>query len=286
MHLDFVPQGRVAYHLPRSIAGGPVTRLELERPLVFFDLESTGTDPDSDKIVEIAALRLTADGERETRTRRLNPGRPIPPGATAVHGITDADVKDAPSFRQIARSLLQFLEGADLAGFNIGRFDLPLLDREFRECDLDLDVASRKLIDVMRVYHRKEPRDLSAAVRFYLGREHVGAHGAEADILATAEVLEAQLGRYDDLPHGVDALADWCDPRPENAIDRRGKLAWRDGEAVLTFGRHRDRTLRELVEEAPDYLEWILGSDFPDDAREIVRRALAGEFPVPDGPAG
>ena len=131
----------------------------------------------------------------------------------------------------------------------------------------------------MRIYHRKERRDLSAAVRFYLGREHEGAHGAEADVAATADVLEAQLERYEDLPGSVTELAEWCDPLPENAIDRRGKFVWKDGEAVFSFGRHRDRPLREVVAEAPDYLEWILGSDFPQDAREIVRKALAGQMP-------
>jgi DNA polymerase-3 subunit epsilon len=256
-----------------------VTRLILERPLVFFDIESTGTDPDSDRIVEISAMRIAPDGARETRTRRIHPERPIPPGATAVHGIRDEDVRDAPTFRQISRSLLEFLEGADLAGFNVARFDVPLLEREFRDCDLDLDVAGRRVIDVMRIYHRKERRDLTAAVRFYLDREHEGAHGAEADVVATADVLEAQLERYDDLPGGVAELAEWCDPLPENAVDRRGKFVWRDGEAVFAFGRHRDRSLREVVAEAPDYLEWIVGSDFPDDAREIVRNALEGRLP-------
>ncbi len=255
--------------------------LKLTRPLVVFDLESTGTDPAMDRIVEISVLRIEPDGGTETRTRRLNPGRPIPPGATAVHGIGDDDVRDEPTFRQVARSLLRLLGGADLAGFNIRRFDLPLLEREFRDCGLDPALESRSVIDVMTIFHRMEPRDLAAAVRFYLGRDHEGAHGAEADAVASAEVLDAQLARYEDLPRSVDELAEWCHPRPENAVDREGKFVWREGRAVFAFGRYRDRALEEVAREAADYLEWIVGTDFPEDARELVQAALRGEFPDP-----
>lgn len=184
--------------------------LRLARPIVFFDLETTGTDPAWDRIVEIAVLRIEPDGRSEVRTRRINPERPIPPEATAVHGIRDEDVREAPTFRQIARSLLAFIGDADLAGYNLRRFDLPLLERELRACGLDLGVSRRRVVDVMTIFHRKEPRDLEAAVRFYLRREHEGAHGAEADVLAAAEVLDAQLAVYEDLPRTVDELARWC----------------------------------------------------------------------------
>jgi DNA polymerase-3 subunit epsilon len=184
--------------------------LKLSRPLVFFDLETTGPDPYADRVVEISVLKVAPDGSREGRTRRINPGRPIPPEATAVHGIRDEDVRDSPQFRQIARSLLEFLEDADLAGYNVRRFDAPILDREFRDCGMDLGLSRRRVIDAMTIFHRKEPRDLSAAVRLFLGRPHEGAHSAEADVAAAAEVLDAQLERYPDLPRTVEALDTWC----------------------------------------------------------------------------
>lgn len=184
--------------------------LRLERPIVFVDLETTGTDPAFDRIVEIAVLRIESDGRSELRTRRVNPERPIPPEATAVHGIRDEDVREAPTFRRIARSLLAFIGDADLAGYNLRRFDLPLLERELRACRLDLELSRRQVVDVMTIFHKKEPRDLAAAVRFYLKREHEGAHGAEADVQAAAEVLDAQLAAYEDLPRTVDGLARWC----------------------------------------------------------------------------
>jgi len=254
-----------------------MTNLSLARPLAFFDLETTGTDPSRDKIVEIAVVRLDPGGGRETRTRRINPERPIPPDATAVHGIRDEDVKDEPTFRQVARGLLDLLADADLAGFNVHRFDVPLLDREFRDCGMDLALSGRRIVDAMTIFHRKEPRDLSAAVRFFLGREHAGAHGAEADVLASLDVLEAQLARYPDLPRSVDALNAWAYPVPAGAVDRTGKFVLKEGEIVFAFGKQRGKALREVARAQRDYLEWILKQDFPEDAREIVAQALRGE---------
>ncbi len=253
--------------------------LALERPLVFLDLETTGTDPATDRIVEISALKVEPDGSRTSRTRRVNPERPIPVEATAVHGIRDEDVRDAPTFRQLARGLLEFLADADLAGFNVRRFDLPLLEREFRDCGLDLGLARRRVLDAMTIFHRKEPRDLAAAVRFFLGRELEGAHGAEADVAAAAEVLDAELERYADLPRRVGDLAAWCQRVPEGAAESSGKFVWKGGEVVLAFGRHQGRALREVARERRDYLEWILKQDFPVEAKRLVERALRGEFP-------
>lgn len=250
-----------------------MTLLRLERSLVLLDLETTGTDPARDRIVEIALLRIEPDGQRIARTRRIHPERPIPPEATAIHGIRDDDVRDEPPFRRIARSLQDFLKGADLGGFNVRRFDVPLLDREFRDCGLDLELERRRIVDVMTIFHRKEPRDLSAAVRFYLGREHAGAHAAEADLDATHAVLEAQLDRYPDLPRTVEELEAWSRPRPD-AIDEGGKFLRRGEETVFGFGKHRGRSLGEVAREAPAYLEWIVASDFPEDAKRLVRRAL------------
>ena len=251
-----------------------MSALKLTRSIVCFDLETTGVDPASDRIVEVSILRVEPDGTRTARTRRINPERPIPEAASAVHGIRDEDVRDAPTFRQIAKGLLELLGDADLAGFNVSRFDIPLLEREFRDCGLDLCLERRHVVDAMTIFHRMEPRDLSAASRHYLGRELEGAHSAEADVVASFEILEAQLARYADLPRSVPELDAWSRRVPDNAADRAGKFV-REGERVIfNFGRHKGKSLAEVAAEAPDYLQWILGSDFPEDAKHHVREAL------------
>ena len=255
--------------------------LKLDRPIAFFDLETTGVDPATDRIVEICVLRACPDGSEESLTRRVDPLRPIPPEATAVHGIRDEDVRGKPAFSEIAPVLLDFLADADLSGFNVARFDLPLLEREFREAGLDLGLDRRRVIDAMTIFHRKEPRDLSAAVRFYLLRDHEGAHGARADVRAAAEVLDAQLARYADLPRTVADLDLWCRPSRPGAADRSGKFVWKGGEVVFAFGKHAGRPLRAIAQERRDYLEWILRNDFPADARALVEAALRGTLPDP-----
>lgn len=255
--------------------------LKLDRPLAFFDLETTGIDPATDRIVEISVLRVETDGSEEIRTRRINPERPIPAAATAVHGISDADVRDAPTFREIARGLHAFLEGADLAGYNVSRFDAPLLAREFADCGFDLRLADRRIVDAMTIYHRKERRDLSAACKFYLDRPLDGAHSAEVDVRATADILDAQLERYSDLPTTVGELEAWCRGGRTDGVDSSGKFIWRGGEAVFSFGKHQGEALRHVAGESPDYLEWILQSDFPPDTKALVADALRGRFPSP-----
>lgn len=251
--------------------------LQLTRPLVCFDLETTGVDPASDRIVEVSVLRIDPDGTRAMRTRRINPERPIPAGATAVHGIRDEDVADAPTFCQVARGLHEWIGSADLTGFNVSRFDVPLLAREFRDCGLELDLTRRHVVDAMTIFHRMEPRDLSAATRFYLGREHCGAHSAEADVVASFEILEAQMSRYDELPESVEALDAWLRRAPENAADRGGKFILEGGRVLFNFGKHKGKPLAAVAAETPDYLRWILGTDFPDDAKQLVRDALDGQ---------
>jgi len=256
--------------------------LRLERNLVFFDLETTGIDPAADRIVEITLLRVSPAGEREERTHRVNPLRPIPAEATAIHGISDIDVADAPPFRSLAAGILDFLADADLGGFNILRFDVPLLERELRECGLDLKLAERRVVDAMTVFHRKESRNLTAAVRFYLGLDHGGAHGAAADTDAALRVLEAQLLRYPDLPRDVEQLAQWCRPAvPAGAVDRDGKFVWRDGEVVFSFGKYQGQTLKRVASDQRGYLDWILKNDFPSEARRLVEEALRGRYPEP-----
>ena len=260
----------------------PSRSLRLDRPLISLDLETTGLDPERDRIVEISRVKSAPAGTRDVRTRRLHPGMPIPPAATAVHGITDADVADCPRFAQVARPLAAFLEGCDVTGFNVERFDLPMLAGEFRRAGVTYPTAGLRVVDSFRLYLRREPRDLASAVRFYCGREHEGLHSAEADAIAAADVLLAQLERYQDLPDDVDGLARAARPEPEpDWIDADGKLVWRSGEAAIGFGRHRDRLLRELAATQADYLRWILAQEFSIEVKEVVGRALRGEFPVP-----
>ena len=258
--------------------------LILERPLVAFDVETTGLDVNNDRIVEISCVKLRSDGSRETYTRRVNPQRPICAAATAVHGISDADVATEPTFAALAPSLYGFLRGADLTGFNIEQFDLPLLAREFARVDLRFPEEPVRIIDSWRIFLRNEPRDLSAAYRFYCGRELEAAHSAEADARAAAEVLLAQVQRYADLPKNVGELDQYCHPTHPDWIDPDGKIMWCDDKAVLTFGKHKNRPLEYLACEDPAYLQWIATANFSEHVIKIVKAALKGEFPRRTGP--
>jgi len=253
-------------------------KLKLKKPLVFIDLETTGVNPRMDRIVEIAAVKLRPDGGRETWKKRINPQRPIPAETTAIHGISDADVATAPTFAEIAFDLHRFLGDHDLSGFGIIRFDVPMLAEEFRRANLSFPAPTAKQLDVQRIYHAREPRTLSAALRFYCGKEHVGAHGAEADVLATIDVLEGQFERYADLSRDVDELAAVGQPPKDEVIDAGGRLRWRDGEVVINFGQKNGMTLRELAANEVNYLKWMLNKEFPADVKKIVKDATEGKF--------
>jgi len=250
--------------------------IPLDRPLVFFDLETTGLRVGTDRIIELALIRLAPNGDLIERVRRFNPEMPIPAEATAVHGIRDEDVAGEPVFAQVARSLAELLEECDLAGFNIRRFDLPMLLAEFRRSGVPFEISERRLLDVQQIFHREEPRDLGAAVRFYLKRELEDAHSALADIRATAAVLAAQLERYPHLPREIEGLHGYCDAvRPfETEIDQWFRT---DGEGGHHFrrGKHRDLPLAEVAAREPDYLRWMLGKgDIDPTVRELVQDAL------------
>jgi DNA polymerase-3 subunit epsilon len=247
--------------------------IHLERPIVVLDLETTGTRVQTDRIVEISLLKLLPDGTNQIKTRRLNPGIPIPAEATAIHGITDADVANEPSFRQIARSLVTYLEGCDLCGYNLWNFDLKVLVNEFKRAGVSFSTLGRHIIDPCRIFHRREPRDLTAALRFYCRMEHEGAHGAEADVLAALLVLDGQVEKYGDLPRTIPELhAAMGYP---DLVDPDGKFIRReDGLIVFTFSDHIGKTVDEVARTDPGFLEWVLRKDFSAEAKAIVRDAL------------
>ncbi len=244
-------------------------KLNLKRPIVFFDLETTGVDTSKDRIVEISMIKIMPDGEEISKTRKLNPTIPIPPEATAVHGITDEDVKNEPTFQQVAKSLAQFIQGCDFGGFNSNRFDLPLLVEEFLRAGVDVDLKRRKFIDVQNIFHKKEQRTLVAAYKFYCDRDLEDAHSAEADTRATYEVLKAQIERYDDLENDIDFLAEYS--QRSKTVDYAGYVLYNEKEEeVFGFGKHRGRLVSEVFRTEPSYYAWIMNGDFPLYTKKVL----------------
>ena len=243
--------------------------LKLKRPIVFFDLETTGVDTATDRIVEISLVKIGVDGSKSVKTRRINPERHIPEEATEVHGITDEDVKDEPTFRQIAKSLAQYIEGCDFGGFNSNRFDLPMLVEEFMRAGVDVDFRKRKFIDVQNIFHRKEQRTLVAAYKFYCDKDLANAHSAEADTLATYEVLEAQIERYPDIGDTVELLSEFSSNG--EIVDFAGRLAMNDkGEEIFTFGKYRGQSVEEVFRKEPSYYRWMMDGDFPQYTKKVI----------------
>lgn len=258
-------------------------KLNLERPLVFFDLETTGTNVVTDRIIEICVFKVLINGNTESKTYRINPGIHIPAEASAIHGIFDEDLKDSPRFSDIAKTLEAFLDNCDLAGYNSNKFDVPMLVEEFLRCDIAFDIKSRKLIDVQNIFHKMEPRTLKAAYRFYCNKELIGAHGAEADTIATYEVLLSQIERYKNV--------DFTEPdgritqpivNDMNALyrfsynfrnaDLVGHIGFnKEGKEILNFGKHKGKTLEEVFEKDLGYYDWMMKSDFPLSTKEVVK---------------
>jgi DNA polymerase-3 subunit epsilon len=250
--------------------------IQLKKPLFFFDLETTGTDIVHDRIVELAYIKLMPDGKEEAKTRRINPEIPIPAAATEIHGITDEDVKDCPTFKQIAKSLATIIGNSDLAGFNAARFDIPLLAEEFLRADVEIDFSNRKFLDMQEIYHTMEPRNLSAAYRFYCDKELEGAHGAAADTRATFEVLFGQLERYKDLPCTVDELITEMKTRNPNKnpdrVDFAGRMIYVDGKEVFNFGKYKGKSVEEALAADPSYYDWIQKGDFTGNTKNMLQR--------------
>ena len=243
--------------------------LKLRRPIVFLDLETTGVDPAKDRIVEVSLVKVQPDGSEEVKTRRINPGMPIPPESTQVHGITDDDVKDEPRFEQIAKSLAAYIEGCDLAGYNSNKFDIPVLVEEFLRAGVDVDLKKRKFVDVQTIFHKMEQRTLVAAYRFYCDRELEGAHSAEADTLATYEVLKAQLDRYPDLENDVEFLARFTEQN--RCADYAGRILYdKDDVEVFGFGKYKGRPVAEVFREEPGYYSWMMNGDFPMYTKKVI----------------
>ena len=244
-------------------------KLNLKRPIVFFDLETTGVDTAKDRIVEVSMIKIMPSGEEVVRTRRINPQMHIPEQATAIHGITDEMVKDEPTFAQIAKSMAQFIEGCDFGGFNSNRFDLPMLVEEFLRAGVDVDFKRCKFIDVQNIFHKMEQRTLVAAYKFYCDKDLQDAHSAEADTRATYEVLKAQLDRYPDLQNDVASLADFS-ARGET-VDYAGRIVYNDkGEEVFAFGKHKGRRVSDVFEQEPSYYSWMMNGDFPLYTKKVI----------------
>jgi len=254
---------------------------KLERPLAIFDIESTGTSPQVDRIVELAIVRIHPDQQRDSHVFRINPQVPIPAEASRIHGISDADVKDCPTFPQLAEKIDYILTGCDLGGFNILRFDIPILAEEFLRAGYTFNIENRRVVDAQRIFHKREPRDLTAALNFYCHELHLGAHGAEADVDATIRVLEGQFERYADLPRDIELVHDYCNPRDPSWVDRTGKLRWVNGEITLNFGRKKGTLLKDLLVADTGFIKWMLSNDFPRDLKEILENAKCGKWPAP-----
>ena len=258
---------------------------EFDRPVAFFDLETTGLSLSRDRIVELAVIRISPQGDVLERVRRVNPEMPIPSEAAAIHGITDEIVAGEPTFRAVAKDLARILEPCDLGGFNIRRFDLPILLAEFRRAEVPFEIKDRRLIDMKMIFHREEPRDLSAAARFYLDRDHQDAHTALGDIRTTAAVLAAQMERYPHLPRDLDGLHAYCDEMDPFQTEFDRWFAEEPGGLTFKRGKHKGSPIDDVAKSAPDYLEWMLGADdMPTEVLDVVRGALTRAAAVDGSP--
>ncbi|MDE6811949.1 MAG: 3'-5' exonuclease [Muribaculaceae bacterium] len=243
--------------------------LQLERPLIFFDLETTGTNIIKDRIVEISCVKLYPDGTYTQKTRRINPGIPIPASATKVHHITDEDVADCPTFRQVSKSLLDYFDNCDIAGYNSNKFDVPLLVEEFARAGIKFDVSGRKFVDVQNIFHKMEQRTLVAAYKFYCGKDLTEAHAAAADTMATMEVLLAQVEKYDDLGNDVKSLSDFS--TGDRNLDLAARIVLNDDDIpVFNFGKHKGSSVEEVLRREPSFYSWVMQGEFPKNTKDVL----------------
>jgi DNA polymerase III subunit epsilon len=256
--------------------------LNLTKPLVFLDLETTGVNPVTDKIIDVAMLKALPGGETEMKTWRVNPGIPIPPATTKIHKITDENVKDSPPFAKVASQILDFIGNADLAGYNSNKFDIPLLIEECLRVGLDFDLKNRKLVDVQHIFHLMEPRNLSAAYKFYCNQKLENAHSAEADVRATYEVLLEQVKKYENVEienkkgelvkpvqNNMQALSFLTGDN--KVVDLVGRIVLSEtGVEVFNFGKYKDRSIEEIFKKEPSYYHWMMKGEFPLYTKKII----------------
>ena len=256
--------------------------MKLERPIIVYDLETTGTNKKTDRIVEISVIKVMPDGQEIPNTRRVNPEMPIPLETSEIHGIYDEDIKDSPTFAEIAPKLEAFFEGCDLGGFNIVGFDNDILINEFKRVGIEFSIEGRKILDSFKIFQKMEPRSLTAAYKYYCGKELVNAHSAAADTQATLAVLAGQLDKYtaEELPHDVNELHEFCNAKDPSWVDSTGKFKWSGQDVVVNFGKNRGTTLKQLSIENPGFLKWLMREDFAEDAKQIASEALMGKFPI------
>lgn len=243
--------------------------LKLTRPICFFDLETTGTDVAKDRIVEIAIFKVFPNGNKESKTWLVNPTVPIPPQATAVHGISNEKVANEPTFKELAGQVHAMIKDSDLAGFNSDRFDIPLLAEELLRAEVDFDMKNRVSVDVQTIFHKKEERTLSAAYKFYCNENLENAHSAEADTMATYEILKAQLDRYEDLENDMKTLSEFTTRK--KSVDFAGFIALNnEGQEIFTFGKHKGVLVEEVFDKEPGYFGWIQNADFPLFTKKVL----------------
>lgn len=244
-------------------------KLNLKNPLVFFDLETTGTNIVTDRIVEIAYLKVYPNGREESKTIRINPEMPIPESSSAIHGIYDADIADCPTFKEVAKEIVKDIEGCDLAGYNSNRFDIPLLAEELLRADVDIDLMRRKFVDVQVVFHKMEQRTLAAAYKFYCDKDLTNAHTAEADTLATYEVLQAQLDRYPELENDIEFLSKFT--AQTNNVDFAGRIIYNSkGEEIINFGKYKGQKVEDILKNDMGYYGWIMNGDFALHTKKVL----------------
>lgn len=243
--------------------------LNLTKPIVFFDLETTGTNLQSDRIVEISYIKVFPNGKEQEKTLRVNPGMPIPAEATAIHHITDEDVANAPVFKQVAKEIAQVFLGSDIGGFNSNKFDVPLLNEEFIRADVDFDFTKCRFVDVQTIFHKMEQRTLSAAYKFYCHKELDGAHSANADTRATYEVLKAQLDMYEQLQNDIAFLSTFSSQNKN--VDLAGRIVYNDkGQEVFNFGKYKGRPVEEVFNHDTGYYGWMMQGDFPANTKKVI----------------
>lgn len=251
--------------------------LQLQRPLAFIDLETTGVNLSSDRIVEIAIVKLLPDGSRQVKRKLINPGIPIPHSSSDIHGITDEMVKDAPSFKQVGNEIKQFLDNCDLGGYNSNRFDIPMLMEEFLRAEFEMDLTNRRMVDVQHIFYTMEPRTLSAAYKFYCQKELIDAHSAEADVQATIEVLMAQVERYKGLGNSIDSIL--ASIGEDKIIDYARRFVYDDQQQeIFNFGKYKGRRVADVLKAEPQYYDWMMKGDFPLHTKmkltEMLNRAI------------